>query len=101
MTELVIFSHSGRVPASLRTHLDPRWKVQVVQGPIGDWPAHYYLTTTRLSVAVERAAQKCGAMPVVLPEGIDWLLGQLSRHQGPVRLFSARRVGDGPWQPVR
>lgn len=86
-----------RVPALLANQLDNR--LHVVPVPAAEWgppTADYYVTHTALTLAVEHAALRCQATPVVLPEAAGWLNDQLRKADRPIRLYPPPRVGATP-----
>lgn len=91
----LLYSTTGTVPLVLRNVIDGR--VQVTPTPPEKWGrTDYYLTTSGLCAATERAAARLGAIPVVMPEGHSWLNAQLLTSPWPKTLFLARKRGDSP-----
>jgi len=58
--------------------------------------ADYYIITSSLTWRAEAAAADMMAVPVVLPEGHDWLAAEILRRSATqdLYLFHAKRQGD-------
>jgi hypothetical protein len=75
--QVMVFTESGRIPADLADAIDGRLsRVMVREAPL--WHhTDFYITRSKLSVPVERASARMNALPVVWPEGRNYLISRI------------------------
>jgi hypothetical protein len=74
-----IFNKAGRRPHDLKESIDARIS-QFVITDASRWPTtDFYVQTAKLTAKSEMAAASMGAIPVVMPEGLHYLLNAIDK----------------------
>ena len=72
-----IFSKTGRRPKDLKESIDGRISQFVITEPTRWRTTDYYVQSANLTAKSEMAAASMGAIPIVLPEGLKYLLSMI------------------------